>query len=474
MPGRALYNWFPGVSRPLPQRPKAALSALKGQFLMDFCALGNTSVVGLQWGDEGKGKMVDLLTEHFDVVVRYAGGANAGHTIRIGPDKFALHLVPSGILRPHVTSVIGPGVALDPEVLIEEIAGLRACGTAVGPNLLISNRAHLVMPYHKKQDRLAEARLGQARQIGTTARGIGPCQADKMLRSTAFRVADLYDAGLFRERLREVVAERETYFSAVFGDAEPLDADAIATAYLGYAEEIAPHVTDTTSWLPQALADRRRILFEGAQGCLLDIHHGTFPYVTSSTCLPGGLFAGAGVPPSAVQSYVGVIKAYTTRVGGGPFPTELRDATGETIRQRGHEYGTTTGRPRRCGWFDAFATKYSIAVGGITQVAVMHLDTLSTLPELAVCTRYRYRGSDLSFYAPDVRALNEAEPVYETLPGWREEITGCDRYDKLPPAAQRYIDRLEELLGVPITLVSTGADRTATLHRDARLPAGRS
>jgi adenylosuccinate synthase len=436
---------------------------------MDFNALGNTGVVGLQWGDEGKGKIVDLLTEHFDVVVRYAGGANAGHSVQIGSEKFALHLVPSGILRPEVLSVIGPGVVLDPETIVAEIDALRARGIEVGSNLRISNRAHLVMPHHKKQDRLAEARLSSTRRIGTTARGIGPCYADKMLRSAAFRVGDLYDPPLFRTRLAEVVADRNMLFAALYGDKEPLDTEAIASAYLTCAEKLAVHVTDTTLTLHKAIAEGRRILFEGAQGTLLDIDHGTFPYVTSSTCITGGICGGAGVPSSCIRSFIGVVKAYTTRVGSGPFPTELNDDTGETIRRRGHEYGTTTGRPRRCGWFDAFAARYAIALSGITELAIMHVDTLASLPEVKICTGYRHKGRSPEFFSPDAGILGEVEPVYERLPGWPEGGGKVDAFERLPAGAQRYVDRLEELLGVPITLVSVGADRMATLHREPKL-----
>ncbi len=432
---------------------------------MDFASLGNTSVVGLQWGDEGKGKIVDLLTEHFDLVVRYAGGANAGHTVRIGEEKFALHLMPSGILRPGVLNIIGPGVALDLEILATEIDGLRKRGVAINDNLLISLRAHLVMPYHKKQDRLAEARLGDARKIGTTAKGIGPCYADKALRTTALRVTDLCYPSDFRAKLGEIVAERNKAFASLYDDAEPLDAKALADEWLGYAERLRPHFEDTTSVLNDAIADGKRILFEGAQGSLLDITHGTFPFVTSSTCTAAGVAAGAGVPPSAVQSYVGVVKAYCTRVGSGPFPTEQADATGDLIRERGHEYGTTTGRPRRCGWFDAFATRYSVLLGGITQIAVMHLDTLSTIGDLKICTGYRVGGKLLRTFPADIRELEHPEPVYETLPGWQDDISGAASFEALPPAARGYINRLEELLGVSITIVSIGAERTATLHR---------
>lgn len=441
---------------------------------MDFPALGNTSVVGLQWGDEGKGKIVDLLTEHFDVVVRYAGGANAGHTVRVGTEKFALHLMPSGILRPGVMNIIGPGVALDMEVLLTEIDGLRNRGVEIGSNLLVSRRAHLVMPYHKKQDRLGEERLGASRKIGTTAKGIGPCYSDKALRTSALRVTDLYYPDDFRAKVAEIVADRNCVFAALYGDTGPLDAGKIADEWLGYADRLRTHVTDTTLTLNESIAAGRRILFEGAQGSLLDITHGTFPYVTSSTCTAAGVAAGAGVPPAAVCSYVGVMKAYCTRVGSGPFPTELADATGELIRERGHEYGTTTGRPRRCGWFDAFATKYSALLGGITQAAVMHLDTLSTVGDLKVCTGYRVNGELLKTFPADIRELESAKPEYESLAGWREDISAATSIESLPTAAQNYIDRLEQLLGVAITLVSIGAERTATLHRKPKIDTKRS
>ncbi|MBK8270134.1 MAG: adenylosuccinate synthase [Planctomycetes bacterium] len=436
---------------------------------MDFHQLGNTSVIGLQWGDEGKGKIVDLLTEHFDVVVRYAGGANAGHTVRIGHEKFALHLIPSGILRRKVRNIIGPGVALDLEIINTEIDGLRNRGIEVGKNLQISNRSHLVMPYHKKQDRLNEARLGADRKIGTTAKGIGPCYADKMLRSTAFRMGDLYRPDDFRRRLAEVVEDRNKVFAALYGDAEPMDARKIADEYLAYAERLRLHVADTTMSIHDALARGDRMLFEGAQGSLLDLNHGTFPYVTSSTCTSGGVAAGAGIHPSAISSYIGVVKAYATRVGSGPFPTEQLNATGDKIRERGHEYGTTTGRPRRCGWFDAFSARYAVEMSGITQLAVMHLDTLGSFPEVQICTGYRHRGAPLRLFSPDIEILAECEPIYETLPGWDGDLGAITDFEQLPAAARHYLDRLEELLGAPITLVSVGADRMATLHRESRL-----
>ncbi|HKQ46509.1 MAG TPA: adenylosuccinate synthase [Phycisphaerae bacterium] len=436
---------------------------------MDFQSLGNTVVVGLQWGDEGKGKIVDLLTEHFDVVVRFAGGANAGHTVRIGDEIFALHLIPSGILRPEVINLIGPGVALDLEALLAEIDALRSRDIRIAENLLISDRAHLVMPYHKKQDRLEEARLSPDRKIGTTARGIGPCYADKMLRATAFRMGDLFDPAGFRARLAEVVSDRNRVFTALYSDTESLEADAIAGQWLSYSDRLASHVCDTTAVLHEALTAGRRVLFEGAQGSLLDINHGTFPFVTSSTCTAAGAAAAAGAPPTAIQSYLGVLKAYSTRVGGGPFPTELTDETGDAIRTRGREFGTTTGRPRRCGWFDAFAVRYSVALGGITQAAVMHLDTLSTFPEVRICTGYRYNGRDLRSFPADLRALSSVTPAYETLSGWREDLSVAKAYEELPDAARRYVDRLEATIGVPITLVSIGPARDATLHRAPKL-----
>jgi len=441
-----------------------------GELTVDFASLGNTCVVGLQWGDEGKGKVVDVLTEHFDVVVRYSGGANAGHTVRLGDQKFALHLLPSGILRRGVTCVIAPGVVVDPEVLLAEIDGLVGRGVEVGRNLLLSSRAHVVMPYHKKQDRLSEGALGEERKIGTTARGIGPCYADKMLRSGAVRVEDLFKPEAFRAKVAEVVGQRNKVFAALFGDREPQDAVEIAADYLRMAERLRPFVTDTTPYLHECIAADRRMLFEGAQGTLLDVDHGTYPFVTSSNCGVGGVASGSGVPPRSVRSVVGVMKAYCTRVGGGPFPTEQVNATGQLIRERGHEYGTTTGRPRRCGWFDAVAARYCVALGGVTQIALMHLDTLGTLPEVRICTHYRLEGRTIEAFVPDCELLGRVEPVFETLAGWRGEISGVTSIEQVPVEARRYVERLEALLGAAITLVSVGADRKATLHRESHLP----
>ncbi len=426
---------------------------------MSFRELGNTCVISLQWGDDGKGKVVDLLAEDFDVVIRYAGGANAGHTVVIGNEKFALHQLPCGILREGVLSVITAGVVLDPAVVLGEIASLRQRGTRIDDNLRISDRAHLVFPYHRREDVLAEgaARIGE--KIGTTARGIGPCYADKYARHWAVRVCDLYPVQRFRERLAAVVAHKNAYLSGVFGLRETFDADKLADEYLLFADELRPFVCDTTALLHRLIDEGRQLLFEGAQGSLLDIDHGTYPYVTSSSAGGGGVAAGAGVPMSAVDSVIGAIKAYTTRVGSGPFPTELKDATGDALRERGHEYGTTTGRPRRCGWLDLVSASYAAMFSGPTHLAVLHLDTLSGMPELRVCVGYRAGGALLDTFPADVSLLDEVEPVYETLPGWMEDISRCRRMEDLPAAARDYLKLIGERVGVPVQIVGVGAAR---------------
>jgi len=431
---------------------------------MDCSSLGHTCVVGLHWGDEGKGKIVDLLSEHFDIVVRFNGGGNAGHTVVIAGERFALHLLPVGVLSPGRMAVIGPGVALDAGRLFEEIDALARRGIVVGDNLRVSDRAHLVMPWHKKQDVLSEQALGDDR-IGTTARGIGPCYADKMQRATAVRVIDLLKPAELPARIARICELKNRIFAAAYGDAEPLDAGAVTAEYLALAERIRRHVCDTTRLFAESIAAGRRLLFEGANGMLLDIDHGTFPYVTSSTTSAIGVPAGAGVPSQTVRTVIGVTKAYTTRVGAGPFPSELRDETGQYIRDRGHEYGTTTGRPRRCGWFDAVAARYSVSFGGITAVAVMHLDTLTGLQRVGICTGYRVRDGLLPGFVTDCSLLEQAEPVLEFLPGWDADISAARRVADLPPAARNYLDRLEELLGVPVTIVSVGPDRSQTLMR---------
>jgi len=435
---------------------------------IDTSGWGHTCVFGLQWGDEGKGKVVDLLTEQFDVVVRYSGGANAGHTVTIGEQKFALHLIPSGILRPDVLSVIACGVVVDPEVLLQEIEALRGRGVVVDDNLAVSDRAHLVMPYHKLQDSLSEAAAGEAGKIGTTARGIGPCYADKMYRTAALRVGDMYRPDYFRERLEAIVRHKNILLKALYGYGGTLDVEQIYESYMDYADRIRCYVRDTTALLHRQLAAGKRILFEGAQGTLLDVDHGTYPYVTSSSASAGGFATGSGVPASTVSTFLGVVKAYTTRVGGGPFPTELHDETGQYIRDRGNEYGTTTGRPRRCGWFDAFAVRYSASICGATQMAVMHLDTLSGLKEIKVCVGYELEGRRLDSFPAHPADLAAARPVYQSLEGWSEDISDATDFEQLPLQARRYIEALESFVGVPITIVSVGPERSQTLFRAAQ------
>ena len=426
----------------------------------------NKCVVGLQWGDEGKGKVVDLLSESADLVVRYSGGANAGHTvIRDNKEKaFALHLLPSGVLRENVLCVIANGVVVDAETLLGEIQALADRGINVTGNLRISGRAHLVMPYHKIQDQLSETALGAAK-LGTTIRGIGPCYADKVTRSTAVRVADLLDLDNLRDRLTMIVEQKNRYFAALYEDAEPLDAAQVFQDCTRWADALKPMITDTTALLHHAWRDGKRILFEGAQGTLLDLDHGTFPYVTSSNSSAVGLSAASGLPSRAVDRFVGVAKAYSTRVGAGPFPTEQENDIGQYIRHKGHEYGTTTGRPRRCGWFDTVSVLYSIHLGGIDEIALQHLDTLAGLKELNICTGYAYQGKLLDFFPAEEQILKQVQCQYETLPGFDEDITQAKSFDELPTAARAYVLRLEEILQTPISMVGTGPSREQTLMR---------
>jgi adenylosuccinate synthase len=425
---------------------------------------GNTCVVGLQWGDEGKGKIVDFLTEHADVVVRYCGGANAGHTVRIGSEKYATHLLPVGIFRPGVLNLIGNGVVLDPAVLLREIDEFVARGIAISPqNLKISYKAHLVMPYHIHEDAARES-SAEGGAIGTTRRGIGPTYADKMQRATAVRVADLLHEEKLRDRVARVVVERNKVLKVLY-DAPPLDWKEIFESYRDFGRRMAPFVDDVGHILIQASKAGKRIVFEGAHAVLLDVDHGTYPYVTSSNCSALGLYTGSGAPPQTVQNFFGIMKAYTTRVGGGPFPTEQDNNIGNYIRERGNEYGTTTRRPRRCGWFDAMAVKYSVDLCGITQIALMLLDVLSGLDHLRICTGYTWRGRQLDYFRADMDTLAEVEPIYETMPGWKEDISTVRRWEDLPQAAKQYVKRLEALAGAPISMVSVGSERTATLMR---------
>jgi adenylosuccinate synthase len=423
----------------------------------------NCCVVGLQWGDEGKGKVVDILAENCDVVVRYGGGANAGHTVVIGDKKFALHLMPSGAIRPGTACVIGNGVVVDPAVLIDEISMLASEGLTLSGRLFISENAHVVLDYHKLEDRLREESLGK-NKIGTTIRGIGPCYADKIGRSYAVRMADLRNLGNLKEKLSTIIAYKNKLFGCMY-NAEPISTDAIFSKCQDYASKLAGFVTDTTQYLHNAIAARKQVLFEGAQGSLLDLDHGTFPYVTSSNASSLGMAAGCGVPAQMVERFVGVVKAYTTRVGEGPFPTELKNETGQYIRDKGHEYGTTTGRPRRCGWFDAVSAKYSVMIGAINEIAMMHLDTLSGLKEVCVCNAYKIDGRETQFFPSDAEKLSTAQPLYETLPGWDDDLSDACRFEDLPPRAQKYVLTVEKLLAAPVRFIGVGPKRTQTIIR---------
>ncbi|MEM1012063.1 MAG: adenylosuccinate synthase [Planctomycetota bacterium] len=431
---------------------------------------GNCCVVGLQWGDEGKGKIVDVLTEAADVVVRYCGGANAGHSVKIGEQKFATHLLPVGVFRPGVMNYLGNGVVIDPDVLLGEIDKINAQGVEVSPsNLRISYKAHVVMTYHKTADAARES-ASEGDAIGTTRRGIGPTYSDKATRSTAIRIADLAAVAdspdgeaRLRDKVGRIVAERNTTLAALF-DAEPTDAKGTADACVAWGKRLAPFVSDVGRRLQLDREANKRIVYEGAHAVLLDLDHGTFPYVTSSNCSALGLFTGAGVPPQAVQQFIGVLKAYSTRVGGGPFPTELTDAVGDRIRERGREYGTTTGRPRRVGWFDAVAARYASDLCGCTGLTINLLDVLDGLDELQICTGYKLRGETLDYFRADMDTLADVEPIFETLPGWHEDTSTCRSFDDLPKNAQAYIRKISDVCGVPVNLVSVGPERDAILR----------
>ena len=425
---------------------------------------GNACVVGLQWGDEGKGKIVDVLTEQAEVVVRYCGGANAGHTVNIGGQKYSTHLLPVGIFRPHVMSLIANGVVLDPVALFKEIDANEAKGFPVTPkNLAVSYKTHVVMPYHQAEDGARET-SSLENAIGTTRRGIGPTYADKAHRSTAIRVADLINADRLAAKLKQIVCDKNKVFHALY-DLPPINWEELFETYRPLGQRLAPYVADTSRILIDAWKGGKKVVFEGAHANLLDIDHGTFPYVTSSYCSALGLFEGAGAPPQMVKSFVGIMKPYCTRVGGGPFPTEQENQTGEYIRTRGREFGTTTGRPRRVGWFDAVATRYSVELNGITAIAVTLLDVLSGLDEIKVCVGYEKNGQKLDGFRADMDTLAGVTPVYETLPGWKEEINTATAYEQLPVNAKKYVDRLEQLMGAPIKIVSVGPQREATLMR---------
>lgn len=424
--------------------------------------MGNLVVVGAQWGDEGKGKIVDLFSEGFDIVARYQGGHNAGHTVRIGDKRFILKLIPSGILRPGVKAVIGNGLVVDPAALIAEIETLEAAGIDVTGQLAISNRSHVIFPFHRLVEKISEARKDRV-AIGTTSRGIGPCYEDKIARR-GIRMAEFVDPGGFTRRYADL-AEDKKILAEAFRVGEPLDFARIEEEYLRLAERIRPMVCDTALLLNRAIEEGKRILFEGAQGTMLDIDHGTYPFVTSSSASAGGVCTGTGVAPHRVGAVVGVTKAYTTRVGAGPFPTEALDEMGENLRRIGNEFGAVTGRPRRCGWFDVPLLRYTAMLNGFQSLALTKLDVLDQVERIPVCVEYRVHGRPVEGMPATTEELEAVEPVYEWLPGWVMPTAGITSYEKLPAGARRYLEFLEEKVGVEIGCISTGPERGQTILR---------
>jgi adenylosuccinate synthase len=428
--------------------------------------VSGTCVIGLQWGDEAKGKLVDLLTSRFDIVVRYQGGANAGHTVVVGNQTYKLHHIPSGILNAGVMNVVTPGVVLNPPTILQEIDSLLTRNVKVAENLMLSERAHVVFPWHIAEDKALSVNTGEREGIGTTLRGIGPCYRDKVGRNHALRLGDMYRDD-FRARIDEIVAVKNRMLAGIQGYTEaPLDANAIYAEYKQYADRLKPYVGDTTNYLLDAVEAGKKLLFEGAQGSLLDIDHGTFPYVTSSNASGVGVSAGSGVPGRWITKVIGVCKAYSTRVGGGPFPTEQINDMGQKIRELGREYGTTTGRPRRCGWFDAVAVRYTARLSGIDGIALMMMDVLSQLPEIKVCVAYELNGQRITHFPGHADDLRKVVPIYETFPGWQTDVTGIRRYADMPDGAKRYIDRISQLIGKPVEIVSVGPDRAQTMFTD--------
>jgi adenylosuccinate synthase len=419
----------------------------------------NLAVLGAQWGDEGKGKIVDLLTSHFSIVARYQGGHNAGHTVYVNGAKFILRLIPSGILHPGITCVIGNGVVVDPKALFAEVDELTKNGIDVGRRVLISDKAHLILPYHRDLDLLSEARRGE-RKIGTTSRGIGPAYEDKIARR-GIRVGDLNDPEGLEQNVRDNVTARNRLVHDT-----TMDWQVVLAELLRHAERLRPMIRDVSALLTDAMQAGQSILFEGAQGTLLDIDHGTYPYVTSSNATIGGVCTGLGVPPRAISRVLGVVKAYTTRVGEGPFPTELSGEMGNRLRESGSEYGAVTGRPRRCGWYDAVAVRYAARINGLDGLALTKLDVLDGLERIDICTSYKCGGRTLTEFPSDVGQLARCEPVYESMPGWSAPTAGVRRFDQLPGEARKYIARLEEVSEVRAAIVSTGSERDDTIVRD--------
>jgi len=422
----------------------------------------NLVVVGAQWGDEGKGKLIDILSEGVDITVRYQGGNNAGHTVIVGDKEYVFHLIPSAILRPKKVCVIANGVVIDPKALLEEIDDLKKRGLPMtGAQLKIAANAHVVMPYHRVMDQLREGK--RANKIGTTGRGIGPCYSDKVGRM-GIRVIDLLNPTVLKAKLADNLNEKNDIFVKVYGF-KNYDFSEIYNEYIKFGKRLKPYICDTALFLDQAVKANKKILFEGAQGTFLDIDFGTYPFVTSSNATTGGVCSGTGVPPTKIGQVVAAFKAYTTRVGEGPFPTEFDKVMNECIRSKGHEFGATTGRPRRCGWFDAVLARYSVIINGATQLAIMKLDVLDELEEIEIATSYKYKGKVYKDYSHDLDVLTHAKPVYEKWPGWKSSTRQIRQYKKLPVAARRYIERLEELLGVPIKYISVGSKRDEIIVR---------
>ncbi len=415
-------------------------------------------IVGAQWGDEGKGKVVDMLSEHVDIVARYQGGANAGHTVCIGESTYVLHLIPSGIFHPHITCVIGNGVVIDPSALMSEIHQLQKAGIEIRGRLLVSHNAHLIMPYHKLLDTIREQ---TSNKIGTTGRGIGPAYIDKFMR-VGIRIVDLLDRDILAKKLKTNIEEKNQILTKIYGETK-LDVDAIIAEYQDFDKKIDEYVTDTPLYLANALREGKKIIAEGAQGALLDVDHGTYPFVTSSNPTSGGACTGLGIPPTAIESVVGIVKAYSTRVGNGPFPTELLDATGERLRTIGHEFGATTGRPRRCGWLDAVALKYSAMINGIQKTVITKLDVLDGFEKINVCTAYEVNGKRLKSFPTDLTTLDRTVPVYETFEGWNVSTSAFNTFAQLPRATQTYVRALADLTGTKTWIISVGPRRDQTI-----------
>jgi len=417
-----------------------------------------TVLVGSQWGDEGKGKIVDILSEKYDFVTRFQGGANAGHTVEIGDKKYILHLIPSGILRKVVKCVIGNGVVIDPKALLEEIKLLNENSISVKGRLFISHNAHLIMPYHKLLDSINESGKNK---IGTTGRGIGPCYIDKFDRK-GIRIVDLLNKDILEEKIRKNLEEKNVLLKKIHKH-EGLDVNAIISDYLKFDKEIDQYITDVPSLLNNAISEGKTILLEGAQGALLDVDHGTYPYVTSSSPTTGGACTGTGIPPNKITDVIGIVKAYTTRVGHGPFPTELTDDEGDKLRKIGAEYGATTGRPRRCGWYDAFLVRYSAMINGINSAAITKLDVLSDFDKIKVCIGYKLDGKMIKTFPADVDRLGKVEPVYEQVDGWNQDISGCKSYKELPQKTKEYLDFIAEKSNIKIDIISVGPKRKQTI-----------